>query len=373
MKKFQKKIPVALLVLSLFLFGGWGSAGHKIINGSAKRNFPAKMDFLSLWGDSLAIHASDADNRKSYDPDEDPKHYIDIDTYSDFNKYGRIIQNYDSIVAVFGKSFVIDQGILPWAILNTCDSLTEAFKKREWHKAMLIASDLGHYVGDAHMPLHITKNYNGQYTGQSGVHSRYESDMINKYSSQISYAKDSVMLVSDVTGYVFGMVYGNYRYVDSVLAADKSAKASAGSTSGNTYYQKLWENSGAFTILLLKNASASFANLVYTCWVNAGSPVFFIDFVETDAPGYHGFRLNQNFPNPFNPETTISFYLEEESFVNLKVFDAAGRETACLLNNRLAAGTHSAVFNVGNLPSGVYFYKLMAGNKFAVKKLLILK
>ncbi len=126
----------------------------------------------------LGDHASDADYRKSSDPSESPKHYIDIDSYQSFIDSGHIIQDYDSIVSVYGLSKVIDIGILPWAIINTTDSLQAAFEKEDYNKAVLIAADLGHYVGDAHMPLHITKNYNGQYTNQYGVHSRYETDMI---------------------------------------------------------------------------------------------------------------------------------------------------------------------------------------------------
>jgi len=81
----------------------------------------------------------------------------------------------------------MDQGILPWAILKTADSLPSCFENNDMHKAMLLAADLGHYIGDSHMPLHITRNYNGQYTGQYGVHSRYESNMIGTFQNQIVY------------------------------------------------------------------------------------------------------------------------------------------------------------------------------------------
>ena len=77
--------------------------------------------------------------------------------------------------------FVIDQGVLPWATQITYDSLVNCFTRFDWAKAVLFASDLGHYVGDAHNPLHITRNYNGQYSGNYGVHSRYESGMINAF------------------------------------------------------------------------------------------------------------------------------------------------------------------------------------------------
>ena len=85
------------------------------------------------------------------------------------------------------------------------------------------------------------------------------------------------------------------------------------------------------------------------------------------------FRVDQNYPNPFNPSTTITYQLPTNAFVNLRVYDVLGREVETLVNERQNAGDHSVTFNAGNLPSGVYFYRLQAGNYSATKKLLLLK
>ena len=372
MKKTGIFAKSAVLILSVFLFGGWGSVGHKLINRSTVSYFPSSMSFLSSWSDSISIHASDADNRKSSDPTEDMKHYIDIDSYSDFVKDRRIIQNYDSIVAKYGLAYVTDIGILPWAIINTCDSLKNAFMKKDWHKAMLIASDLGHYVGDAHMPMHITKNYNGQYTSQTGVHSRYESDLIGKYSTSISFPAGKGIYVSDISAYTFSMVYNNYNYVDSVLAADKAAKAAAGSTSGTVYLQKFWDNAGSFTILLFDKAAISISDLIYTCWVNAGSPTN-TNFVEQDNNIYaDDFKLEQNFPNPFNPSTVINYTIKNSGFVTLKVYDNLGREVKTLINSNQNAGSYSVDYNAAGLSSGVYFCNLKVGDRISKSMKMIL-
>ena len=194
--KSKSFLKTALLVpgtaVLFFIFLGWGYVGHHIINYNTILSALPQMVFFDTWADSLAAHASDADYRKSWDPDEAPKHYIDIDNYPEFIANGTMPQNFDSLVAIHGYSFVIDQGILPWAIINTADSLEAAFEINDMHKAMLTAADLGHYIADSHMPLHITKNYNGQYTGQYGVHSRYESDLIETFQSQIVYDGDTL-------------------------------------------------------------------------------------------------------------------------------------------------------------------------------------
>ena len=85
------------------------------------------------------------------------------------------------------------------------------------------------------------------------------------------------------------------------------------------------------------------------------------------------FGLSQNYPNPFNPSTVIKYQLPVNCVVMLKIFDLLGREVQTLINKLESAGNHSAIFNAGNLSSGVYFYQLKAGNFVETKKLLLLK
>ena len=248
----KTRIFLPIIFISAILFLGWGYVGHRIINYNTILSALPEMEFFDTWADSLAAHASDADERKSWDPDEAPKHYIDIDNYPEFIATGTIPQNFDSLVAIHGYSFVMDQGILPWAILKTADSIQAAFEINDMHKAMLLAADLGHYIADSHMPLHITRNYNGQYTGPDGVHSRYESNLIGNFQSQIIYDGDSLQYIENLPDFVFNMIYENYQYVDSVLYADSAAEAYAGNHNSTAYYNKFWEIAKNFTIGLFK-------------------------------------------------------------------------------------------------------------------------
>jgi hypothetical protein len=85
------------------------------------------------------------------------------------------------------------------------------------------------------------------------------------------------------------------------------------------------------------------------------------------------FVLEQNYPNPFNPSTTIQYQILKREFVTLKVFDALGNEVATLVNDEQQAGSHSVNFNSAGLASGIYFYKLQAGNFITTKKMVIMK
>ncbi len=87
----------------------------------------------------------------------------------------------------------------------------------------------------------------------------------------------------------------------------------------------------------------------------------------------YGFTLEQNFPNPFNPSTTIRFSLEHSAHVTLKVFNVAGQEVAFLLDGSSNSGNHAIQFNANNLAAGTYFYALTVGQQNSVKKMVLIK
>lgn len=324
------------------------------------------------WANVLAEHASDADDRKATDPNEGPRHYIDIDNYPVFLEEGRIPQTYDSVVAIYGESFVIDQGILPWATKTAYDSIVSCFLRRDWGKAGLFAADLGHYVADGHMPLHITMNYDGQFTGNNGIHSRYESTMINNYISQINYLGHQISAIPDVNNYIFNYLYSNYAYVDSVLLADNYAKEmSGGSTSSGVYKEALWNKTKNFTIPLFSLASKRLAELIYTAWIAAGKS-------EINASGMYEFSqpafvLNKNYPNPFSSTTKIHFSLEKNSFVELTIYDASGRLVAQLVNDTLTSGEYQYQWDSIHSQEGVYYLVMDCANQRQIRKMVLVR
>ena len=86
-----------------------------------------------------------------------------------------------------------------------------------------------------------------------------------------------------------------------------------------------------------------------------------------------GFILLQNYPNPFNPKTTISYSIPKPSFVTLKVYDILGEEIATLVNDYSNSGNYKVYFDGSKLTSGIYFYRIQAGDFIEKKKLILLK
>ncbi len=352
------------------MFISWGYSGHYKINYESSKSFSLEMGQFMEWATILAEHGSDADYRKDEDPSEGPKHYIDIDNYPEFLMAGRIPHDLDSVIAKYGENFVYDQGILPWATVAAYDSLVRCFLLRDWNRAVLVASDLGHYIGDGHMPLHITRNYNGQYTGNTGIHSRYESAMINSFMGQVSYDGGNISFIHDVNGFVFSYLYENYRYVDSVLLADDFAQEIAGNTTSFTYKEALWNKTRSFTVPLFASASNALACLIYTAWTEAGKPSMNSSGIENEEYPTN-LALEQNYPNPVTNSTVIRFYNATDSQINLLLLDMCGKSVSTLAGGFYNKGTHEQVWVPEGIPAGIYFLVLSNGNVTSVRKLVI--
>jgi hypothetical protein len=355
-----------------FLLISWGATGHRKISESASLSFNPQMQDFQSWVGFLRDHASDADDRKyiqPIDPTESPKHFIDIDNYSVFVTTGRIPQTLDSVNAIYGTATVLRNGILPWATKTAFDSLRNCMQRRDFAKAQIFAADLGHYVADGHMPLHITRNYDGQYSGNTGIHSRYETAMINAYISQIIYTGDSISEISDVNQYIFDYLYTNNGYCDSVLMADTYAKTQ-GSVSSTAYNTALWAKTHNFTVLLFKRASHALAELIYTAWVQAGSPSLLSPASTSNLEAFSNTVLAQNTPNPFSSTTHINYILKENAKVLMQVQNSYGITIDTLVDDNLPSGTHYCEWTPNTIPAGLYYLVLNTGKSIQVKKMV---
>jgi hypothetical protein len=97
------------------------------------------------------------------------------------------------------------------------------------------------------------------------------------------------------------------------------------------------------------------------------------DIIEIETVIPNEFNLGQNYPNPFNPSTKIRFTISNMRFTKLKVYNVLGKQVATLINKELEAGNYKVDFNAGDLPSGIYYYSLTAGNFKETKKMLLLR
>ncbi len=372
---FKKITILSLAFVSVALLTSWGWVGHNNLSYRSSLSFNSEMTSMGFgaWIQTLADSASVADYRKSNDPNEAPKHYIDIDYYAEFLQSGSISQSLSSNITLHGYSNIYDWGILPWATIATFDSLRNCFQRGDINKALFFACDLGHYVGDGHMPLHITKNYDGAITGNTGIHSRYESTMIGSYISQISYTGSAINEVADVPSYIFNYIYENHKYVDSILIADNAAKAVNSSYTSTAYKAELWNRTKVFTTMLLKNGSHALAELIYTAWKQGGSPDLLTTSIQS-SQSINGITLNKISPNPFVHETKISFTLPRScDAVSLTINDLKGNTVKTLCSGPKQAGNYDFILVLEDLPQGVYLLVMKSDTAKIVRKIVLLK
>lgn len=260
------------LLLMLFILCSWGEKGHQKINSAAPQFFPSALNKYQGWSVVLSAHGSDPDKRRRTDPKEEIRHYIDIDAFTDFIENHKIVEGKEDAFSKYGTEFIKKNGTLPWVTDSVYHILVKEFKSKDWSKVLLTASDLGHYVGDGHMPLHLTLNYDGQLSQQKGIHNRYESKMIGLYTDSITVKRSHLHKVKNVQRYVFDYMYKNYQFKDSLLNADKYAYEMANHEYNDLYYKTLWLKTKVFTDKMINDSSKSMSELIRMAWIEAGRP-----------------------------------------------------------------------------------------------------
>ncbi|NQY66957.1 MAG: S1/P1 Nuclease [Flavobacteriales bacterium] len=193
-------------LISFFAFPsigfGWGFYAHREINKMAVFSLPPEMvGFYKANIDYVERHAVDADKRRYSTDGEACKHYIDIDFYHPTHPFEVMPRRWDEAVEKFTEDTLIEYGILPWNIQLCIYALTNAFKEKNESSILYWSANIGHYVADSHVPLHTTLNYNGQLTGQRGIHGLWETRIPE-------------MLAKD-----YDLFVGRANYFDSPLSA----------------------------------------------------------------------------------------------------------------------------------------------------------
>ena len=363
-----------VILLAVVVVYAWGITAHKFINRKAVLHLPQAMDSFRAESSFFDTHSFDAELRIDYNDSsffgEWPRHYFNIDDYPAFQT---LTHNLDSLIMRFGWEYVKQDGINPWATVWMLDSLTAQLARGDT-MAKYTAGDLGHYIADGHEPLRCTVNNDGQFTGNYGIQARYETYMMNNYSTELSVHPDSIHYIASPIDFAFGYIHYAHSLVDSILEADRDAKLVSGwdgsGSAPGSYYAALWQRCQRFTQDQIQNTTVDIASFWYTAWVNAGLNTSVRDPVSMLRGSFH---LHQNYPNPFNPLTKISYTLNDRAFVRLRIFSLDGRNIGLLVNSRQETGEHVVNFNASNLPSGVYFYNLSVGPSSKTRKMVLLR
>ncbi len=247
---------------------------------------PELFGFYKKHIDYLSEHAVDPDKRRHSDKAEPPRHYIDIDHYGDF-AIDSLPRFWKDAVEKLTEDTLQSYGIVPWYIPKVYYRLLNAFKEKDEKKILYYSANLGHYIGDACVPLHCTENYNGQLTNQHGIHGFWESRLPELFGDGYDYLCGRAEYIQRIQEYCWDLIQGSSVALDSVLSFEKELNASFSSDlkyayeSRGSVTMKVYSRdySDAFHKRLdgqverrMRKAILSVASFWYTAWVNAGSP-----------------------------------------------------------------------------------------------------
>ncbi len=269
----------------------WGFFGHKKINELAIYTLPKEMfGFYKANMDYLIEHSVDPDKRRNGVKGEAECHYIDMDRYitAEFPyPFDNVPRRWTDAVAKFSEDSLRAHGIAPWNVYNVTSRLTQAFKSGDIAKILRLSAELGHYIGDSHVPLHTTSNYNGQKTNQRGIHGFWESRLVELYIDDYDFFVGKSFYVKSTSNYIWDRVEESFAAVDSVLGFERELNARFPEDLKYSYEtrgqmnMKVYsaEYSREYSRMLdgqverrMRTAVISVGSYWYTAWVDAGQP-----------------------------------------------------------------------------------------------------
>ena len=167
----------------------WGYDVHKFIMQRAIPLLPAEIrPFFNKFQTTIVEHAIDPDTWRTVGWEaETPRHFVDMDAYGAY-PFKELPHGYEQAVQKYGREFVERNGTLPWRTEEIYKKLVEAFTQKAPYareNIKLFSSVIAHYTADAHVPFHAALNYDGQLTGQWGIHSRFESELFGRFKSTL--------------------------------------------------------------------------------------------------------------------------------------------------------------------------------------------
>ena len=280
-------LALAILIITEQRAFSWGFAPHRRINRWAIVLLPPPLlGFFKTHIQFVEQHATDPDSRRYIDTSEAVKHYIDIERFP-IDDALKLPHQYQKAVDTFGKRLLEKEGLLPWNIYWQIHRLKTAYQKGKIESILRSAADLGHYVADAHVPLHTTANYNGQLTGQHGIHGLWETSLPELFMDTLLIQQEKAIYMSNLMEEILGVINESHALVPNVLFEEKQTRQAIpehlqwaySQTNKNTrktysylFREQYLKRLNGMVQQRMSKAVIFFRDCIYTAWIMAGQP-----------------------------------------------------------------------------------------------------
>lgn len=284
----KKASILFFLILCYSSAFSWGFFAHRVINRYAVYLLPPQM--LVMYKPNIPYlweHAVSPDKRRYIVPEEGPRHYIDIDHYGAY-PFLELPREWEAAEAKFTADSLQAYGIAPWWIQTMLQRLTYAFKTGDKEKILKYSAEIGHYIADAHVPLHASGNHNGQKTNQHGIHGFWESRIPELLADKYwDFFIGKAEYLADPLSFIWDRVLESAIAADTVLLVEKALTIEFPKDKKYAFEERngviIRQYSTAFSIAYnnalnnmverrMRQSVYAIACFWYTAWVNAGQP-----------------------------------------------------------------------------------------------------
>ncbi len=276
-----------IIVVSVF-FSSWGFLVHRTVHQLAVYQLPSSIQpFFYNHMEYLVQHSVRPDQRRNDDSTEAPKHFIDLEVFGDSAAW-KMPFKWEDAVRIHTKDSLVKYGYVPFHITTMKNRLTNAFRSGSRDSILFYAADLGHYIGDANVPLHTSLNYDGQLTNQKGLHSLWESMIPEIEIEQYKlYNSKKAKYIANPEQAVWNCIRRAHQLLPAVF--EKEIEASKDFTDSSKFRTQVRRGrevksfSSAFAKAYSKqlgktindqllHSAQMIADFWYTAWVDAGKP-----------------------------------------------------------------------------------------------------
>ncbi|MBK7294348.1 MAG: hypothetical protein IPI84_11375 [Holophagaceae bacterium] len=265
-------LPLLLLLVSSPLWP-WGDKGHRAVSTLALRSLPPETGvwFAGREAD-VCDHASDPDHWRQ-DRKEGPRHFMDLEPYGGPDQMPRTLE--EAQAKLDGDFY--RRGVVPWIIQDRWRDLVDAFRAGDPARVAFATAILGHYVADAHVPLHTTDNHDGQRTNQRGVHSRWETGLVERH---ISVEELTVLPAQPDKAFFYrpwDWLKASHALIPQLLEDDRDADRtspmdSRGKTRTAAYWMLFRARQGPVVKQQIQLAGQHLGDAILNAWIVAGRP-----------------------------------------------------------------------------------------------------
>jgi hypothetical protein len=256
----------------------WGFEAHKFIVARAIDILPESLrPFFEANRAFIVERAIDPDLwRNAGFTEEPPNHFLDFDAYGPY-PFKDLPRNYDDALKKYGIDTLRQNGLVPWRTYEIAGRLVRGFnalhKNGQYAESDIrfFSAIIGHYVADAHVPLHAVLNYNGQLTGQTGIHYRWEGELFVRYEKQLVIKPGPLKRITNERDFIFDTLLESSQLADDVLAADKKAIGNR-DVYDDRYFETLFAETRPMLEKRINDAINAVASMITSAWEQAGKP-----------------------------------------------------------------------------------------------------